>query len=453
MYDNIGGISMKKVLVYGLGLTGISSVKTLEKEGYEVYTYDKNKKNVKELEGYKYSPISDLEIDTIPYDFVVKSPGIPPHDEIVKRLSRKYEIISDIELSYRLFPDAKIISITGTNGKTSTTSMVTHILNESGIKAISVGNIGEGILWQMATNKDAVFVCELSSFQLHNVKNYKPKIATITNISEDHIDWHGTFDDYINSKINISKNQDEDDYIIINHEDEILQDHKSSYKAKIYEFSSKNEVERGIFLKESTIYLKDEKIEKLIDVDDLLVIGNHNYENIMAASLCAYLFGIDISDIKNALKTFKSIEHRLEYVDAISGVKVYNDSKGTNVDSSVKAIESFNDPIIIIAGGYNKHIDYSAYVKAFKKKGKLMVIMGETSDILANLCKEEGVSYIKAKDMKEAVDISFDHASDGDVILLSPASASWDMYKNFELRGEDFKAKVLEYKKRKIKWE
>ena len=133
------------------------------------------------------------------------------------------------------------------------------------------------------------------------------------------------------------------------------------------------------------------------------------------------------------------------------GVKVYNDSKGTNVDSSVKAIESFNDPIIIIAGGYNKHIDYSAYVKAFKKKGKLMVIMGETSDILANLCKEEGVSYIKAKDMKEAVDISFDHASDGDVILLSPASASWDMYKNFELRGKDFKAKVLEYKKGKIK--
>ena len=453
MYDNIGGISMKKVLVYGLGLTGISSVKTLEKEGYEVYTYDKNKKNVKELEGYKYSPISDLEIDTIPYDFVVKSPGIPPHDEIVKKLSRRYEIISDIELSYRLFPDAKIISITGTNGKTSTTSMVTHILNESGIKAISVGNIGEGILWQMATNKDAVFVCELSSFQLHDIKNYKPKIATITNISEDHIDWHGTFDDYIESKINISKNQDEDDYIIINHEDKILQDHKSSYKAKIYEFSSKNEVKRGIFLKDSTIYLKDEKIEKLIDVDDLLIIGNHNYENIMAASLCAYLFGIDISDIKKALKTFNSIEHRLEYVDTISGIKVYNDSKGTNVDSSVKAIESFNEPIIIIAGGYNKHIDYSAYVKAFKKKGKLMVIMGETSDILANLCKEEGVSYIKAKDMKEAVDISFDHASNGDVILLSPASASWDMYKNFELRGEDFKAKVLEYKKRKIKWE
>lgn len=444
---------MKKVLVYGLGLTGISSVKTLEKEGYEVYTYDKNKKNVKELEGYKYSPISDLEIDTIPYGFVVKSPGIPPHDEMVKKLSRKYEIISDIELSYRLFPDAKIISITGTNGKTSTTSMVTHILNESGIKAISVGNIGEGILWQMATNKDAVFVCELSSFQLHDVKNYKPKIATITNISEDHIDWHGTFDDYINSKINISKNQDEDDYLIINHEDKILQDHRASYKAKIYEFSSKNEVERGIFLKESIIYLKDEKIEKLIDVDDLLVIGNHNYENIMAASLCAYLFGIDISDIKKALKTFNSIEHRLEYVDTISGVKVYNDSKGTNVDSSVKAIESFNDPIIIIAGGYNKHIDYSAFVKAFKKKGKLMVIMGETSDILVNLCKEEGVSYIKAKDMKEAVDISFDHASDGDVVLLSPASASWDMYKNFELRGEDFKAKVLEYKKRKIKWE
>lgn len=442
---------MKKILVYGLGVTGISSVKTLAKMGYEVYTYDKNKTKVEQLEGYDYSPISDLKIDSIAYECVVKSPGIPPHDDMVLRLEKKYEIISDIELSFRLFPKAKIIGITGTNGKTSTTSMISHILNESGYKAISVGNIGEGILWQMYENPDSIFVCELSSFQLHDTKTYKPHIGVLTNITEDHIDWHGSFDDYIASKLNISKNQDDKDFLIINQEDPILASHMDSYKANVYKFSSMREVDRGIFLKDTSIYLKDKKLNNLIDVDELLVIGKHNYENVMAASLACYLFGVCIDDISKALKTFKSIEHRLEYVTSVDGVKVYNDSKGTNVDSSVKAIESFNNPIIIIAGGYNKHIDYTAYVKAFKKNGKLMVIMGATSDILINLCQKYGVSYTKVANMQEAVDVSFENAVENDVLLLSPASASWDMYKNFELRGEDFKSKVKEHERRKSK--
>lgn len=437
---------MKKVLVYGLGLTGISAVKTLVSEGYLVYTYDKNKKEDKKLEGYNYSPISDLEIDDIDFDFVVKSPGIPPKDELVLRLAKKYEIISDIELSYRLFPHAKIISITGTNGKTSATSMVNHIINEAGIKSIAVGNIGEGILWQMYKNKDAVFACELSSFQLHDTKTYHPHIACITNITEDHIDWHGSFEDYINSKLNIAKNQDEKDFLIINHEDKILQGHKKDYKAKVYEFSSKREVERGAYLKDKFIYLKDDEEIKVIDVSELSVIGSHNYENIMVALLSTYLFGINLNDIIKGLKSFKPIEHRLEYVDTIRNVRIYNDSKGTNVDSSVKAIDSFTDPLIIIAGGYDKHIDYSDYVKSFKKYGKLMVIMGQTKEKLKNLCEDYEVRYIEAEDMEDAIRICFENADDGDVILLSPASASWDMYKNFELRGKDFKEKVLKYK-------
>lgn len=437
---------MKKVLVYGLGLTGISAVKTLAKEGYLVYTYDKNKKEDKNLEGYKYSPISDCEIDKIDYDFVVKSPGIPPRDELVRRLSKKYEIISDIELSYRLYPQAKIISITGTNGKTSSTSMVNHIVNEACIKSIAVGNIGEGILWQMYNNKDAFFACELSSFQLHDTKTYHPHIACITNITEDHIDWHGSFEDYINSKLNITKNQDENDFLIINHEDKILQDHKKDYKAQVYEFSSKNKVERGAYLKDGAIYLKDKEEIKVIDVDELSVIGSHNYENIMVALLSTYLFGIKIQDIIKGLRSFKAIEHRLEYVDTIRKVKIYNDSKGTNVDSSIKAIESFTEPLIIIAGGYDKHIDYTDYVKSFKKNGKLMVIMGQTKDKLKKLCQDYQVAYKEAEDMEDAIRICFENAKEGDVILLSPASASWGMYKNFELRGKDFKEKVRKYK-------
>ncbi|WP_394011679.1 UDP-N-acetylmuramoyl-L-alanine--D-glutamate ligase [Anaerococcus cruorum] len=437
---------MKKVLIYGLGVSGISTAKTLSKMGYDVYTFDKNKEEIDELKGYDYSPISVLNLTEYDYEFVVKSPGIKPSDDIVKKLSKKYEIISDIELSYRLFPEKKILAITGTNGKTSTTSMITHILNESGVKAVSVGNIGEGILWQMY-NKDVVFVEELSSFQLKNTYKFHPHIASILNITPDHIDWHGDLNDYISSKLNITAKQTEDDYLILNKNDEILQKSKNSFRANIYEFSSTNPVEKGLYLDENIIYYKDEqqKIE-VLNTDELKIIGNHNYENLMAAMLECYLFGLDFVSIAKAAKAFVSIEHRLELVDEIKGVKVYNDSKATNVDSAVKAINSFTNPIIIIAGGYDKKIDYSEYVKAFKENGKLMVIMGETKDQLKKLCEEEGINYILAEDMEQSVKIALENASKNNVILLSPASASWDMYKSYEIRGRDFKEKIEKYK-------
>lgn len=431
---------MSKVLVYGLGVTGISSVKCLDKKGYEVYTFDKNKEKIEELKGYNYSPISCANLEDYKFEFVLKSPGIKPNDEYVELLEKRNEIISDIEASQRLFPEKEKIAITGTNGKTSTTSMVNHILNQSGHKAYAVGNIGEGILWQMYNN-EGVFVEELSSFQLHDSKLYHPKFAAILNINEDHIDWHGSFDDYINSKLKISSNQDQSDVLVINKDDRILQDNKLSFKAKVYEFSSRQRVERGLYLKENTIYLIDENHddEGILDVRDLSVIGRHNYENAMAAILLTYLYGIKLDDIIKSIKTFKSIAHRLEFVKTIDGVDYYNDSKGTNVDSSVKAIESFDRPIIIIAGGYDKHIDYTDYVKAFKKNGKLMIIMGQTKQKLENICKDLGVSYIMVENMKEALDEAYKEAKSGDVVLLSPASASWDMYKSYEQRGDDFK--------------
>lgn len=438
MLNKFGGNTMKKVLVYGLGVTGISSVKALDKLGYEVYTYDKNKKNIKELEGYKYSPISDSNFGE--YDFVLKSPGIKPSDDLVRKLSSNNEMISDIEASERLFPEKEKIAITGTNGKTSTTSMVAHILNECGRPAYTVGNIGEGILWQMY-DKKGVFVEELSSFQLHDTSTYKPHIGAILNIKEDHIDWHGSFDDYIDSKLKLAANQDESDFLVINHEDEISQRHLGDFKAQVYEFSSQSAVDRGLFLDGNIICLRNGgcTIEEILDVRDLSVIGRHNYENVMAAILLTYLYGLNLLDIIKAIKTFKSISHRLEYVRSLSGIDFYNDSKGTNVDSSVKAIESFNKPIIIIAGGYDKHIDYTDFVKAFKKNGKLMILMGETKEKLKDLCEKYGISYILVSDMKEAINTAFDKGEEGDVVLLSPASASWDMYKSYEVRGDEFK--------------
>lgn len=443
MFNNLGGINMKKVLVYGLGVTGISSVKALDKLGYDVYTYDKNKKNIKELEGYNYSPISDSKINDLKVDFVIKSPGIKPSDEVVRILEKDNEIISDIEASERLFADKEKIAITGTNGKTSTTSMVAHIINECGKNAYTVGNIGEGILWQMYEKK-GVFVEELSSFQLHDTSKYKPHIGAILNIKEDHIDWHGSFEDYIDSKLKLAANQNENDFLVINHEDEITMKHKEDFKAQIYEFSSLNKVSRGLFLKDNIIYLTDKDIKdrEIFDVRDLSVIGRHNYENVMAAILLTYLYGIALEDIVKAIKTFRSISHRLEYVRTLSGIDFYNDSKGTNVDSSVKAIESFNRPIIIIAGGYDKHIDYTDFVKAFKKNGKLMVLMGETKYKLKELCEKHEVNYILVDDMKEAINTAYKKGEEKDVVLLSPASASWDMYKSYEIRGDEFKTLV-----------
>lgn len=446
MFNNFGGNFMRKVLVYGLGVSGISTVKSLAEMDYQVYTYDKNKIEIEQLKGYNYSPISDSKIMDIDYDFVVKSPGIKPSDDLLVRLAEKFEIISDIELSYRLFPDKKFLAITGTNGKTSTTSMISHILNENGIRAISVGNIGEGILWQMKNN-DAVFVEELSSFQLKDTSSYHPHIGAILNISPDHIDWHGSYEDYIDSKFNIAKNQDNNDYLIINHEDAILSKNMDKFKANIYEFSSKREVAKGLYLENDKIIFSeaDKKIE-VLDVKELKIIGNHNYENLMAAILETYLFGLDFDQIARASKTFVSIEHRLEFVDEVRGVKIYNDSKGTNVDSSIKAINSFTDPIIIIGGGYDKKIDYSDYVKAFTKNGKEMIILGETKEMLRDLCQKYSVKYKVVDDMDQAVRYAVSIAQSPDIILLSPASASWDMYDSYQTRGRDFKEKIDKYK-------
>lgn len=437
---------MRKVLVYGLGVSGISSVKALASMGYEVYTYDKNKTTTDELKGYNYSPISDSKILDNEYEFVVKSPGIKPSDDMVQKLSSRYEVLSDIELSYRLFPDKKFLAVTGTNGKTSTTSMISHILNESGIKALSVGNIGEGILWRMYT-EEAVFVEELSSFQLKNTSQYHPHIASILNITPDHIDWHGSLEDYIESKLNIAANQDSSDYLILNHDDPTTNKIRAEFKAQIYDFSTKSKPKCGLYTEEGMIkFEKDGKVIDVLKLKDLKIIGNHNYENLMAAILATYLYGLSFEQIAKAAKTFTSIEHRLEFVDEVSAVKIYNDSKATNVDSAIKAIESFSDPLIIIAGGYDKKIDYTDFIKAFMENGKLMILMGETKHQLAKLCEDYKIDYQIVEDMEEAVKLATSLAEANDVILLAPASASWDMYESYEARGREFKKYIEMYK-------
>ncbi|MDY3005515.1 UDP-N-acetylmuramoyl-L-alanine--D-glutamate ligase [Anaerococcus porci] len=433
---------MKKVLVYGLGITGISTVKTLASKGYKVYTFDKLKKEDDRLKGYDYSPISDVEKED-KFDFVVKSPGIKPDDEIVKVLEKNNEIISDIELSYRIFNNKEFLAVTGTNGKTTTTSLISHILNESGKRAIAVGNIGEGILWQMYKN-EAVFVEEVSSFQLHNTKFYKPHIGIILNITPDHIDWHKSEENYIKDKLSIARNQDQKDYIIINHDDKILSKNKENFNANIYEFSTKEKISNGIYLDGDDIVLNIDEPIKLFSRNDLKIVGNHNISNAMAAVLALYLYGIDINEIVKYIKTFKAISHRLEFVTEINNVKFFDDSKATNVDSAIKALESFDKNVILIAGGYDKNIDYRPLFESSSKKIKAIILIGQTKNILKSVSEDYGIKYFIEDTMKDAVDRAFMIMKKNDIVLLSPASASWDMYKSFEERGNDFKNLVKE---------
>ncbi|MDO4594202.1 MAG: UDP-N-acetylmuramoyl-L-alanine--D-glutamate ligase [Tissierellia bacterium] len=430
---------MKKenILIYGLGITGISTVKALNDLNFNIYTYDSRKVNIDELEGYDYSPISDFDdIFNRRYKYVVKSPGIKLNDPIYKKLIEKYEVISDIELSYRLFKDKNIISITGTNGKTTTTSMINFILNESGINSVSVGNIGEGILYQMRKDYD-VYVEELSSFQLHETNKYKTPIAIILNITADHLDWHGDFKNYYESKLKIIKNQTEDDIFIKNHDDPLLKDVKS--KAKTYEFSCLKEVKRGMFLKDNYLYLKTENnLKKYISVDELKIVGKHNYMNAMAAILALRSYGLDDNKIIKNIKNFRPVKHRLEFVKQINDVRFFNDSKATNVDSAIKALDAFKENVILIAGGYDKKVDLEEFVKKASENTKLMILFGQTQKILQQLCKKYSIDYILVKNMNEAIKVVKSKMKPKDIVLLSPACASWGMYDNFEQRGNDF---------------
>lgn len=441
---------MKKVLVYGMATSGISTVKALDNMGYEIYTYDKNYDSTIEdtsLKGYRYSPISNPDkIFEHEYEFVVKSPGINPKDELYIKMKVYYEVINDIELSYRLFPDKKTVAITGTNGKTTTTSIVEFVLNKTNRKALAVGNIGVGILDVMRHN-EAIFVEELSSFQLHEIKDYKSHIAVILNISPDHLDWHGDYEDYINSKKNIFLNQDENDILILNYDDKKLQNIKSKSK-KIF-FSYKKKLNNGCFYDRGAIFIsKNGDSLKLLDVDSLKIVGQHNVSNAMAAILVLMELGVSKEEIAKYLKDFTACDYRLQYIDTVLGVRFYNDSKATNPDSTLNALTGFKDNLILILGGYDKNLDLTDVIKALKPKCKFVVLIGQTTEKFSRLCEQYDLNYYRANDMNDAFTIIKKNARAMDTVLLSPACASWDMYKNYEERGREFNELVKKFKER-----
>lgn len=443
----------KKVLLVGLAKTGVSTIKYLDKLGANILVNDIKDKDtlqgiLKELEnlnnvdyilGYHPENVDDI-------DMAIVSPGVPLDLPFILKLkAENIEIIGEVELAYRLSKNPMFIGITGTNGKTTTTSLVGEIFKKANKDTYIVGNIGNPVIDTVdVADENSILVTELSSFQLESIDTFKPKVSAILNFTEDHLNRHHTMENYMEAKARIFMNQNNEDYCILNYDDENVRNLASRVKAKIIFFSRRKQLEEGIYLdtNNNIVIGIDEKIV-LLRKDELSLPGNHNLENCMAAIAIAYVSGIDLNIVKDVLRTFGGVEHRQEFVRNLNGVMYVNDSKGTNPDSTIKAVQSYNRPIILIAGGYDKDSSYDELLDAAKDNVYALVLLGQTASKIAACAKNKGFTNINiVNDMKEAVSTSYKLAKDGDVVLLSPACASWDMYKSFEVRGNDFKEYV-----------
>ena len=442
----------KKVLLVGLAKTGISTIKCLAKYGADITVNDIKTEDqleeiiaeIKDIDGIKYilghhpENISDI-------DMVVVSPGVPLDLPFIKKvIEENKELIGEVELAYQLAKKPYFVGITGTNGKTTTTSLTGEIFEKAGKETYVVGNIGNPVIDAVqAANEGASFVTELSSFQLESIKDFRPSVSAVLNITEDHMNRHHTMENYIDAKARVFMNQDKNDFCVLNYDDELTRALAEKCNANVVFFSRLEKLEKGIYVENGDIIIDiDEKIN-LMKVNDLSLPGGHNLENCMAAAAMAYVSGIDIEVIREVLKTFKAVEHRLEFVKEVEGVKYVNDSKGTNPDSTIKAVQAYENPIILIAGGYDKGSTYDELLEIAKKNVKTLVLLGQTADKIEEAARRIGFTDIhRVEDMKEAVKTCHDIAKEGDIVLLSPACASWGMYKNFEVRGKDFKDNV-----------
>ena len=439
----------KNILILGLGISGVSTVKALDKLGANIIVSDV--KTQYELKEY-IDEIKDIdvvyklgtnEVSLEDIDLIVKSPGVPLDLQVLKDAKLKgIEVITDLELAYRLNPNKNIIAITGTNGKTTTTTLTGEYFKKAGYNVYVMGNIGVGVLWDMINSKDDdIFIIEASSFQLENTIEFKPKVSLILNLTPDHLNWHKTFGNYIEAKKKIFKNQGKDEYTVLNYDDSLLRNMKDEVKSNLIWFSVNNKLSKGIYIEDEYIVIDDGiKIEKVLKTEDVKIIGEHNLENALASVAIAWIMGLDIDIIRDVLRTFPGVEHRIEYVTTIDEVKFYNDSKGTNSDASIKAIEAVDSPIILIAGGMDKGTEFDDLILSFKGKVKALVLLGETKYKLKETAIKYGFDKVYlVENMEEAVKKSFELAEQGDNVLLSPACASWDMYDSFETRGEHFK--------------
>jgi UDP-N-acetylmuramoylalanine--D-glutamate ligase len=442
----------KKVLVIGAAVTGIPTVAQLCKMGAAVTLNDK--KSTEEI----ITMLKETGIDHIRIiggehpvelaeecDLVIVSPGVPLEIPLIKRARELgKEVIGEIELAYRL-TSTPIAAITGTNGKTTTTALLGDIMKESGRRTFVTGNIGHAMISEVEGSKtEDIFVLEASSFQLESTVDFRPKVSAILNITPDHLDRHKTFRNYIDAKCKVFRNQKPGDFAILNKDDEETYKTADRVLCKTLFFSRKEILEEGAFLEGNMLVIKlGDKKEEVIRKEEIYIPGPHNIENALAASMMAYCLGVKVEVISKVLREFKGVEHRIEYVDEINGVSYYNDSKGTNTDASKVAILAMERPIVLIAGGYDKGSEYDDFISAFNGRVKELVLIGATADKIEETARKHGFNNIhRAPDFESAVAQCSRLAKPGDCVLLSPACASWGMFKNFEERGRIFKSLV-----------
>ena len=443
----------KKVLVFGTGKSGIAAEDLLHKKGASVVLYDGNDKLEKEeiLKKLESRDSVEVVLGELPeemldsLDLVVLSPGVPTDLPVVLKMKEKeIPVIGEVELAYQV-SRGKVLAITGTNGKTTTTSLLGEIMKAYQPEVKVVGNIGTPYTSAaLDTTDDTVTVAEISSFQLETIKEFHPAASAITNITEDHLNRHHTMEEYIRVKELITSNQGPEDVCVLNYEDEILREFGKSIVPKAVYFSSARELEQGIFLRGDQIILRTEKEEiPVVRTGELKLLGTHNFENVMAAVAMAYYAGVDMDSIRRSICEFTAVEHRIEYVTEKNGVAYYNDSKGTNPDAAIKGIQAMNRPTLLIGGGYDKESSYDEWIESFDGKVRYLVLIGQTKEKIKAAAERLGFTdIILCEDLKEAVQVCAEKANPGDAVLLSPACASWGQFDNYEQRGDMFKEYV-----------
>lgn len=440
-------------LVAGAGISGRNACKLLLGLGHKVILYDNNMNldteglraelNAGDRLEFSLGEVTDAVLEKA--DICVISPGIPLDSFVAVRIREAgLKIWGEIELAYQ-FMKGRLVAITGTNGKTTTTALTAYIFTHHQDSVFCVGNIGTAFTSEVLnTRPDSVTVAEVSSFQLETIDEFRPTAAAILNITPDHLNRHKTMENYARVKENISRNMDKDDICVLNHEDERLREFAKACPAKVRFFSSEHELPEGCFVSGDSIYLRKNGIDEMVcSIHSLKLIGKHNYENVCAAVLLADSLGVSMETIRRAVCSFRAVEHRIEYVAEKNGVVYYNDSKGTNPDASIQAIRAMKRPTLLIAGGYDKGSDYEEWLKACLPKTRKLVLVGATAKKIGEQAKKVGISQIEYADsFDEAVQNCIASAKPGDAVLLSPACASWGMFPNYEVRGRRFKELV-----------
>ena len=439
------------MVILGGGESGVGAAVLAALKGFEVFLSEGGKlaekyKDELDRNGITYEQEGHTEEKILAADEIIKSPGIPEKNELVKKIREKgIKVSSEIELAYRYKGNSRIVAITGTNGKTTTTTMTYRICKKAGVDCALVGNIGISFARQVAEDPKEWYIAEISSFQLDDIHEFRPDIAILTNITEDHLDrYEYKFENYIKSKFRITENQTGNDFFIYCEDDPVTMQYIRNFTihSNPLPFSMTNETNRGAFLKngQMTIATGDEKVQ--MSIYDFAIKGKHNQYNTMAASIAAVLIGVRKEKIRDAMQNFESLEHRMEPVSTVRGVDFINDSKATNVNGTWYALESMEQPTILILGGIDKGNDYSILTDLVKEKVKAIVCLGVDNRKIHEAFQNDVQLIMNTGSMEEAVKTAYHFANKGDVVLLSPACASFDLFKNYEDRGTQFKQAV-----------